>query len=358
MNSATKQYANYVEHGIAGNSRFSLEHAINRDDSNYPYWLLRERLLSCGIELNTPDINAGRNIIFELHLNAMPRLQQIPAFVLLLETAQICPQNADENLLAQYERIFTWRDDWVDGARYVKINFPNRHRPNESIREQERNRFCCLIAGNRRPALSSPQDLYSERVKTIRWFERNAQNQLDLYGSGWEVLPARTGKIGRLWYRIAQKLARKTGYRAFPSYRGRVDSKFETLRKYRFAVCYENVKDLPGYITEKIFDCFFAGCVPVYWGADNVTDYIPQECFVDRRAYADHYELYEYLSTMTDAEFESRQSAIRKFLESSSATPFFAEHFVEKVTTQIVSTLEEMHGNLKVNKNLQSGELA
>lgn len=38
-----------------------------------------------------------------------------------------------------------------------------------------------------------------------------------------------------------------------------------------------------GYITEKIFDCFFPGVIPIYWGAENVTDYIPQDTFIDRR---------------------------------------------------------------------------
>ena len=48
-----------------------------------------------------------------------------------------------------------------------------------------------------------------------------------------------------------------------------------------FAICYENARDIPGYITEKIFDCFFAGCVPIYWGgAPNVTDHIPANTFI------------------------------------------------------------------------------
>jgi hypothetical protein len=42
-----------------------------------------------------------------------------------------------------------------------------------------------------------------------------------------------------------------------------VDSKKNTLEKYKFSICYENARDIPGYITEKIFDCFFAGCVPI-----------------------------------------------------------------------------------------------
>lgn len=38
------------------------------------------------------------------------------------------------------------------------------------------------------------------------------------------------------------------------------------LRDYRFNLCPEN-SDAPGYVTEKLFDSFHSGTVPVYWGA-------------------------------------------------------------------------------------------
>lgn len=29
------------------------------------------------------------------------------------------------------------------------------------------------------------------------------------------------------------------------------------------------------YVTEKVYDALTAGCIPTYWGASNVADYIP-----------------------------------------------------------------------------------
>lgn len=58
-------------------------------------------------------------------------------------------------------------------------------------------------------------------------------------------------------------------------------SKVETLGEYLFCYCLENQGGTKGYITEKIFDCFFSGSVPVYLGPTNITDYIPSSCFVD-----------------------------------------------------------------------------
>lgn len=48
---------------------------------------------------------------------------------------------------------------------------------------------------------------------------------------------------------------------------------------YNYALVFENQQQ-PGYITEKLLDCFKAGTVPIYWGAPNASDYIPQETFL------------------------------------------------------------------------------
>ena len=46
---------------------------------------------------------------------------------------------------------------------------------------------------------------------------------------------------------------------------GAVKDKIEWLRGYKFNICFENAS-YPGYLTEKLFDSFLAGCIPVYWG--------------------------------------------------------------------------------------------
>lgn len=65
----------------------------------------------------------------------------------------------------------------------------------------------------------------------IEYLEQN-DHEFDLYGYGWE----------------------KEG---FKSYKGSVKDKLEILSHYKYCVCYENMRGEKGYITEKIFDCFF-----------------------------------------------------------------------------------------------------
>lgn len=51
------------------------------------------------------------------------------------------------------------------------------------------------------------------------------------------------------------------------------DNKAECIHQYRFNICPENV-DASYYCTEKIFDAFSAGCIPIYHGSHN--DPMPQ----------------------------------------------------------------------------------
>lgn len=52
-----------------------------------------------------------------------------------------------------------------------------------------------------------------------------------------------------------------------PYARRPVPSKAEVMRDYRFALVFEN--DLyPGYVTEKVFDAWHCGAIPLYWGID------------------------------------------------------------------------------------------
>lgn len=46
------------------------------------------------------------------------------------------------------------------------------------------------------------------------------------------------------------------------------DNKLDYLRQFKFNLCPENSNN-EGYVTEKIFDALTAGCIPIYWGANN-----------------------------------------------------------------------------------------
>ena len=332
-------YASFVARGFENNAIFDLTHQWNRDNCFHPYYLMREKLKHHRFEINTIDVNSKRPIAFYLHMDVQRQGVSQPCYLLMLETPQVCPANGISSNWDFYRKIFTWNDELVDGVRFIKINFPNPIHAHPVDGFVTRDRFCCLISGNKTLSVKDDRDLYPERVRVIRWFETHAPHNFDLYGTDWDMPVLSGGLVGKLEHRLRRAFGRLLRLRPFPSYRGRVSNKCDVLTQTRFSICYENVCDLPGYITEKIFDCFFSGCVPVYWGASNVTDYIPADCFIDRRQFHDTEEVYNFLKAMTEQEFRGYQQRIAAFLQSDAVCPFSSEYFAETVVNTIVQDL-------------------
>lgn len=307
---------------------------VNRDNCMMCFWTLRERFLEAGFEMATQDIHSPETSDAVIYVE-MPK--QLPAtsmhdraYLLLFESALIRPDNWDFRKHRAFRRVFTWHSDWVDGERYIKTNFS--HQFDQAMPKQDRDRFCCLIAGNK--YVADPRELYSERVKTIRWFEQNHPEQFDLYGVGWDQFIFRN-KLSKFLNKISPLRKALKHCDVFPSYRGKVDSKCATLSRYQFCICYENAEQIPGYITEKLFDCFFAGVIPIYWGAPDIADYIPKETYIDRTQFSCHEDLYAYLVGLSEKAKKGYLDAIESFLNSQQFQPFSVDDFAKTIVEHV-----------------------
>jgi len=109
----------------------------------------------------------------------------------------------------------------------------------------------------------------------------------------------------------------------------------DLLENYRFSICYEDVCNTQGYISDKLFHCFSNGCVPVYLGASNITQYIPKNCFIDRRDFSSDNELCQFISTLTEEDYNMYINNIKSFLKSKEARSFSMDEFIQVFTTAI-----------------------
>lgn len=337
--SACMEVCTLVGYGLNDDDIFSLDSNGNRDGCYEPYVLLAEKLFANGYAIHTQDCTASVPS-FAIHMNVQELCNDVPAYLLLLETPMIWPAN--RLVPGGYRKVFSWDDSRTDDPRFVKINLPNTLSTPKVDGFVHRDRFCCVIAGNKATTAYDPRELYSERVRAVRWFEQHAPQDFALYGTGWDIPPARPGFFGKLQKRFWRYAPHFMQPRPFPSYRGKVDRKRDILSRTRFSICYENVRDAPGYITEKIFDCFLSGCVPVYWGATNIADYIPADCYIDRRQFEDTAAVYAHLKEMDEITYRGYQQRIANFLDSDHAYPFSAEAFAEMIVETIIRDLNAL----------------
>jgi hypothetical protein len=310
-----------------------------------PWPELRARFAKEGVELNTRDVNEGREVAFELHLNAQRRVPHPLSFAYLYEDPVVRPLNADAQALSRYHRVFTSNEDLVDDTHILRLDYPNDLTLRDVPGFAARDLFCVLIASNKALLHPHPRNLHHRRVEAIRHFEQHAPHLFALYGMGWSIPPVAPGVMGRIKKRLNEWRQRwRPAPPPFPSYRGPVGEKSEVLDRARFAICYENSRGSPGYLTEKIFDCFTSGCVPVYIGTTHAQPPIPAACYIDGDAFATPHEMQRFLESVDEARFARYQAAIRAFLASQAAQRFTNAHWCEVLVTRILADVDVARG--------------
>lgn len=302
---------------------------VNRDDCMSSFHSLKARLLKSGVDISTNDINKTYDSKISIFFDPTtePKIESKINYLVLQESEVINPFGWNKGLYDSFDRVYTWNDDFVDNIKFFKLNFshlfPSIVEWQEEILDFDEKKLCTLIAGHKK--ISHPLELYSERINAIKWFEENSnEKEFDFYGMGWDLPIIKNRYLNFIFKKINVSLPFFNGYKR---YKGAVVSKKRVLCKYKFSICYENAKSIPGYITEKIFDSFFAGCVPVYYGAPNIDMHIPKECYIDFREFDGYDSLYAYLSNMKKEEYSDYINAIEKFIFSDFSLPYRSETF-------------------------------
>ena len=257
-----------------------------------------------------------------------------PKYLINLECPTIYPQTWDAANYKCFNKVFTWADNLIDNKFFFKINCPSYSvHKTTNLPNNQKEKFCVTVGSNK--SSNQSNDLYWKRLEIIRWFEKTKVHDLDFYGFGWKKYVFK----GPLVIRALNRLPFLTTILApkFKNYKGEFfGKKIDLLKKYKFSICIENAKYYPGYLTEKIFHCFFALTVPVYLGSDNISDHIPPECFIDLRNFKSYEDLYKYLKEMNDQEYLQYQNSIRKFLLSESFKPFSIKYYVDTLSNNIL----------------------
>lgn len=314
---------------------------LNRDGQLLPFHRLRQHLASHDIGVHTADYlfkengqNPHQSDYYSLGL--LENFEQVlaekrarlAAFV-IMEPPVVAPAlyEALPKLTRVFDRVYVHNTtgdgyslDGVDTGKLRKLYWPIPH--NDVLDAHwgngQRMKRVVVINGSHKPQARN-RELYSLRIKAMA--ELSKIGKVDLYGMGWD----------RWWSREALWLPYWLNRRAIMSiYKGKCASKFEVLQNYEFCLCFENMS-MDGYITEKIFDCLYAGTIPLYMGAPDILDYVPADAFVDCRKYSTWKEMWEDISAMPAHRIAAMKIAGRNFLNSEGACRFYnsLEHICE-----------------------------
>lgn len=334
-------FCNYYLELNANNFMFENNNASIGDDLLKPFVELKRIASSRDIKIATVDVVDPAVVDVFVFVDMPDRSNSYfkyalkhnkPMHLIILESRLTRTENYVTANHELFNKVFTYNDSYVDNKKYIKLNYAFSFPSKLSLDCKQKEKLCVMIAGNKKS--NDPNELYSKREEIIRWFEKNHPEDFDLYGIGWDKYTFNGIKPIRLLNR--SNLLRSLFYKTYPCYRGEVVRKQAVLQKYKFSICYENICDVPGYITEKIFDSLISGCVPIYWGADNIQDHIPAHCFIDKRDFSTHAELYHYIRNMSFDEYQTYIRNIEKFFNSDQSYEFSIKYFADTILREII----------------------
>jgi hypothetical protein len=211
-----------------------------------------------------------------------------------------------------FKFVFTWNDYLVNEDKFKKFNYPEATDigfVEIKLSDFKVKKLLTQISSNLNSNHSN--ELYSLRKKLNIYFSNILSiNEFVFYGVGWE---------------LNDNL----------NYGGVIDNKILLLSDFKFTICFENMKNVDGYISEKIFDAFYAGVVPIYYGAANIDSYIPRSAFIDYRDFSSNHELISYIRSMAFDEWSEYIRSAQDFICSDAAKPFTIDHFASAITEVI-----------------------
>jgi hypothetical protein len=277
----------------------------------------------------TFDSPSSRRFPYAKHIINSKKILKL---LIISECEMIRPGNFSPNIKKIYDHIFTWDDDSIDNLQYIKAN--TNFLETRWVEPTLKNNKFVMIASNK--TAWHPNELYSTRVEIIEWFENNSKDDFDLYGSGWDNF-AFPNNI-RPWTYLNNerfKWIQKLLYKKRKSWLGVVPTKKEVMSQYRFSFAIENACGYKGYILEKIFDPFFSGSIPIYKGAENITEHIPAECFISLDNFDSISDVVKYCKSLPSNKVLEYLDNTNNFLSSSAADQFCADYLVKEVNEVI-----------------------
>ena len=329
-----------------------LNNKFFKDDGNLDfYFKVKKHFELSGYAVGTQDIINENEASIVVTIDYRKDFKKNKGFNILiaLESIAVLPQTYSKGYLKNFDLIFTWNPDIINNTNILPLNFTFNLDTVEFISFDNKKKFLCNFSANK---LSNHKDeLYSERLKFIEFFEKNYPDKFDLFGYGWnkaykypyvyEIFKfLNKNKILRGFSKVLIniRLFNKLLFTKYSVYRGPVISKVEILKNYKFSLCFENIKDSEGFITEKIFDCFISGVIPIYLGPKNISNIIPNNTFIDMRNFSSYEELYNYLNKIGKEEYNVYIGNIKEYLKSEQIkfynSKWASKYFVKKTLSK------------------------
>lgn len=276
---------------------------------NSKYLELKNELEKKLIKVYTNDILDEKKADFSIHLDYnKPKSKK--NYLVVIEPPILIKENHKIKRLDEFDKVFTWNDDLVNNKNIYKYQLSHDFLfiENPSIKYP---RGYCMITSNKKS--NKKNENYSFRNEIIKYYE-SSNEKFDLFGNGWEKHTSSNRYINYIFKNLKA--------RPPMSYEGSIVNKHLAASNYDFQFAIENSKNINGYISEKLFDCFLSGNVPIYSGAKNILKYIPKETFINLDKFDSLQKAHDFISSLDQKKIEKIKQNGYEFITGEKAMQF------------------------------------
>jgi hypothetical protein len=266
-------------------------------------------------------------------------LDPCPAGLIRQEPRVVRPQNYRLDFLSQMS--FVIDVGRPPGSSSSRVNWPQDW--NLKILENSRNdpwvRIDKTVMINRNLMSFVPGEMYS-----LRRLLAQRSPEIDVWGMGWQMpfikrairlveelmIPLRHGSQ-------VKPSSIRGWFKAPLSYKGPAEDKLATLSSYNYSVVIENSLD---YMSEKLFDCLFAGTLPIYVGPDPREFGIPEFAAIHSKPNIE--SVMESINLARGINLEEWRSSVLAWLTSEGVEemwsgPYVLRQILEKVDSELLA---------------------
>ena len=169
--------------------------------------------------------------------------------------------------------------------------------------------------------------LYDKRLDIIANLSK--KDKIQLYGKGWN-------DISNIPYKYRKALESTNIINKIKSLSAGVNDKIIELSKFKYALCIENCS-FKGYITEKIIDAIVSKTLPIYLGASDISNFIPNECFINLNAFQNFNDAFDYIESINERDYDELILNGQKFLYSQAGYKFSYDYFSQNINQKILN---------------------
>ena len=254
------------------------------------------------ISLNHTESNLNRIVDSNI-----PKSKRV---LIMFECKQILPEMHKPEVLSQYGLIFSPSPYWAKGFNPVMFHYPVHLEKPASVSPLSTRKYQFgIVQRNNLSCIKG--ELYSLRRQLIR----NFAGDLQVRGEGWNK-----SKLLQVYnycklVRYYLRNLKLTEVNLVPRHLIK-DSRFlpvvdkqEFLESVKVAIIIENGS---GYVSEKLFDCFRAGTVPIYVGPSLSLFGVPEECVIRSNPKVE--DLIEVMNSIYKHNLEAIKASGFKFL--------------------------------------------